>query len=372
MTGGAEKSVLRRMVGARVKPAVSSNAMTPMKALRSALVRAGEDKLAVPMGLIEMTETRTGIDEVTKELPDPSLILRLNGPAGAVGLAIVCPQVTAAVIEAKTVGRVVEGAAQDRKATRTDARLVSGFLDYLLGKFAGLAEGCEDIPAVAGFTTGVALAEARVAVMALADEKHVRYQMQVDFAGGAKTGQLFLIFPAEAVSAVKVDKVQEAWRGTMEKAVLGANSRLEAILCRMRLPLSELTALRPGDLLHLKDASLDNVSVQATDQSKIITAQLGRSGPVRAIRVYLTGDPPKRSAPPEDMTPLSMDRGGGIGTMSGISPDASDSMPFGAPPPFNAPTDQFAAPSFDTPSEGKEAEPGFPEGGFPINRLEAL
>ena len=365
MTGGADKSVLRRMLSARDKPAGTGNAMTPTKALRSALVRAGEDKLAVPMGLIAMTETRLGIDEVTKDLPDPSLILRLNGPAGVVGLAIACPQVTAAVIEAKTVGRVVEGVAPERKATRTDARLVSGFVDYMLAKFANLAEGCEDIPAVMGFTAGVALAEARVAVMALADEKHVRYQMEVDFAGGAKAGKLILIFPSEVVSSAKVDKVQDAWRGTMEKAVMGSNSRLEAILCRMRMPLSEITALRPGNLLHLKDASLDNVSVQASDQSKIIAAQLGRSGPVRAVRVYLTGDPPKRSAPPEGMTPLSMQSSGGIGTMSGISMDPVD-----AAPQFEMPTDQFAAPSLELPG-GEEPETGFPEGGFPINRLEA-
>jgi len=368
MTGGADKSVLRRMLSARVKPAGASNAMTPTKALRSALVRAGEDKLGVPMGLIKMIESRSGLDEIAKDLPDPSLILRLNGPGGAVGLAIACPQVTAAVIEAKTVGTVTAAVAQDRKATRTDARLVSGFIEYMLGKLGEFAEGCEEIPTVKGFLTGVALAEARVAVMALADEKHVRYQMEVDFAGGAKTGNLILIFPAEAVSTVKVDKVQEAWRGTMEKAVLGANSRLDAILCRIRVPLSELTALRPGDILHLKDASLDNVSVQASDQSKIITAQLGRSGPVRAVRVYLTGEPPKRSAPPEGMMPLSSHVSGGIGTMSGI--DTLDVGSLGAAPQFELPTDAFSAPSFEMP-DGENNDPGFPEAGFPINRLEA-
>jgi flagellar motor switch protein FliM len=344
--------------------------MTPTKALRSALVRAGEDRLAVQLGLISMTETRQGIDEVTKELPDPSLILRLNGPSGAVGLVIACPQVTGAVIEAKTFGRVVEGVAQERKATRTDARLVSGFVDHMLTQFAISAQGCDDIPPVAGFKSGVALAEARVAVMALADEKHVRYQMEVDFSGGAKTGKLVLIFPSELVIAAKVDKVQEAWRSNMEKAVMGANSRLEAILCRMRIPLSELTALRPGDILHLKDASLDNVSLQASDQSKIITAQLGRFGPVRAVRVFLAGDPPKRSAPPEGMMPLSMDKSGGIGTMSGVSDTALAIEPVSVPPQFDLPTQPFAAPGFEMP-EAEDGEMGFPEGGFPINRLEA-
>ncbi|MCP3971618.1 MAG: FliM/FliN family flagellar motor switch protein [Rhodobacteraceae bacterium] len=291
MADSAAMSVLQRM--AAPKGVVTGlSEMTPARALRHALARAGDEVLGTAVGLREMAEGTMVPDDIAEGLPEPALFLLLEGADGARGVAIACAQVVGAVIEAQTIGQVLQTAAAERCPTRTDAALVGSFLDPALGLFGALLTGCAAPPPVDGFTCGAALTDARAVQMVLADAAHLRFRMEIDFALGAKTGKLQLVLPAERTASPAARKSAENWQGTLEKAVLGTSARLEAVLCRLRLPLAEITRFQVGDTLPLDGAGLDDVSLEGPVGATLIKARLGRSGPVRAVRLMLGGPPP--------------------------------------------------------------------------------
>lgn len=291
MRDEAEIPVLRRIAGAR-RAAAGPTQMTAAKAMRLALAKAGDEALGAVVALRDFDGDRVLPDVLAKDLADPALFLQIDGAGLARGLIVACPQTVAALIEAQTLGQVLAVEAPARRPTRTDAALASGFLGMLLTGFAALAGTATDPPPVEGFACGAPLPDARGAVMALADRMHLRYRAEVDFGHGAKTGRLQLILPAERpAAAAGAGRGGTGWSRQLETAVLGAPARFEAVLCRIRLPIADVAGLTPGQMLPLKGATLDGVSLVGADGRALMQARLGRSGPSRALRLYFDGPP---------------------------------------------------------------------------------
>ena len=261
--------------------------MTLERAMRMALAKAGSRALGVPVNAGDLAEATMTVEDLCQDLPQQALFLRLESDGLACGLAVACPQVVGAVIEAQTIGNVLKSEAAERKPTRTDASLVAGFVDECLGNFSELSKACEAPPPVAGFRAGEALADARAAEMVLADTEHLRLEVGLDFAGGAKTGKLVLVFPL--VAKMSNAAPEKDWKATLSHSVLGSTVQLDAQLCRLRMPLSDIADLQVGSILKLGQADLDGVSLVGSDGSRMIKARLGRSGHVRAVRLVLSG-----------------------------------------------------------------------------------
>jgi len=280
-----DTSVLRRKLKTG-QPAPVLSAMTPKKAMRLAVARGADRALGCVVALSELDEAKGSPEELTAALPDPALLLRLEGPDLARGLAVLCPQAVAAMIEAQTMGRVLAGKAPDRPPTRTDAMLVTEFVDLVLAGFSSLmAEGALG-PPISGFACAGPEANLRAACMALRDADHVHYTVGLDFAGGVKIGALHVLVPAEAEMGAQAP-VADDWGRKLNNAVLGSATRLEAVLCRQKMPLSRVTSLAVGDVLRLDTASLDRVALSGPGGSTLLTARLGRSGASRALRLDL-------------------------------------------------------------------------------------
>ena len=299
MSDKAEISTLRRKAGAG-RSGADLAAMTPLKALRSAVARSGDDVLNCVVGLRELVEETVTPDDLMEKLPDPALFVQLDGPGRMRGMAAICPQVLGAVIEAQTVGKVLKSPAADRKPTRTDAILMADFLDRILTGFALLMAESPAPPPVGGFGFGGALADARAGVMLLQDVKHLHFVADLDFGGGAKIGKLHLVLPAEHKETGSKGQDKAAWHARLSSTVLGTTARLEAVLTRMKMPLRDITALKAGDVINLTTASLADVALVGPDGRRVVTASLGRAGPIRAVRVVL--EPiPKPPKPPASL-----------------------------------------------------------------------
>ncbi len=288
---------MRRKAGA-ARPGPVLAVMTPKKAMRFAVARAAEQALGCAVAPTDLSESRGSPEDLIAALPEPCLLLRLEAcsPAGmAVGLAAFCPQAVAAMIEAQTMGRVLSGAAADRRPTGTDAMLVTEFLDTVLIGFAALSADCPEPPPVAGFVSRGRIADLRAAILTLRDAEHVHYVAGLDFANGAKTGALHLLLPS-VVETTAPGAGPSDFTLQLRGMVLGSPAWLEAVLCRPRLSLSRVTALKAGDLLPLDSASLDRVALCGPDGTEVLTARLGRSGPARALRLTLDGAEPAQIA----------------------------------------------------------------------------
>jgi len=296
MAEAADNLVLRRKAGA-ARAAAELTAMTPAKALRLALARAGDEVLETQMGLQDLAEAKGRPESLLKEAPDPALYLRLRGPDGGEGLAMLCPQAVAAVLEAQLTGKVLSQEAADRRPTGTDAIMAAGVLDQVLIHFGAYVTDCPDPLPVAGYLAGPTLADARAAVLTLDDVDYLQYDLTVDFSSGAKIARMRLLFPAETPFASQKGAGGAAWRESFQRTVLSSAAELEAVLCRMTLPLADMAALKPGDLLPLGQASLDGVHLTGPDGGTVQTVRLGRSGPMRAVRLRVTVETPPAPSP---------------------------------------------------------------------------
>ena len=294
MRDEAEIPVLRRKAGGG-RAAIGLTAMTPLKALRLAVARAGDETLGCPVGVRELAEDTVLPEALGDSLPEPCLVVQLDGPGEARAMAAACPQVIGAAIEAQTMGKVQAAAAAARALTRTDAIMLAEFLDRLLSGFAALVGECADPPPVGGYSFAAALPDIRAATMILQDAPHRQFKIDLDFANGAKTGVLHLIVPAKPAAGAAGPKAAQ-WQATLKNSVLGTTARLEAVLGGLRLPLRDVTAMAVGDVVKLDMASLNRVSLIGVDGAKMITASLGRSGLMRAVRLNLSGAAPEVKA----------------------------------------------------------------------------
>ncbi len=325
MAEQAEQPVLRRKVGAR-RASQGLAEMTPNKAMRMALAKAGDKVLKVPVTLRDMKRATLALDDLAGSMPDPSLILQMEGVGRTVALAVLCPQVVAAAIESQTMGRVVKGEAAARKATATDATMTSAFIDFAIEGFSVLAEDCRGLPAIEGYRVTDRILDFRAAGMVLEDADHFHIAVDLDFASGAKSGTIHLVLPTRQRKP-RPGAEPEDWGPALEKVVMSSPARLEGHLCRFKMPLMDATRLEPGQVVPLKNASLDSVDLIATNGRKVISARLGRSGPMRAVRLRV-GDAPPRTALGQDMSGLGLASGG----MAAADPAPMDlDVPMGMP-----------------------------------------
>ena len=286
MADKSETPVLKRMTASRAHAAILSE-MSIAKSLRHAFAKAGDEVLSVAISVQNVTDEVILPEALNDRLPDPALLIRLDGDDGALGLAVLCPQFIGAVIEARTIGAVLTSAAPDRRPTPTDAALTAAFIDPALARFAVLSAQCRKPPPVAGYTCGAAFADLRAVQLKLADAEHFCLRFSVDFGGGNKIGTVSFVFPVEQTQGSTTGTGTQGWHASLEKAVLSTTALLEAQLCRLSLPLDEVSKFAPGDLVSLSGATVNGVSLMGATGSRIINARLGRSGPDRAVRLSM-------------------------------------------------------------------------------------
>jgi len=304
MSQRAENSVLHRMSQGKSND-LGLSQMSIAKAMRLAFAKAGDEVLDAAILVRDVAEATIIPDALDTDVPNPALLLRLTGPAGSRAVAIVCMQVVGAVIEAQTIGHILSTPAADRTPTRTDAALVSGFLNLALAGFGRLVQDCDPAPPFDGFECGPTLQDLRAAQMALEDVAHIKLSLDLDFADGAKTGVIHFILPAARQPHRQGGKAQDDWHETLENAVLGTSARLEAVLSKLKLPLSKVSTFAKDDVIPLVGASVDGVVLVGSDGSTVIRARLGRSGPVRAVRLYMSGIPPRAPQKLDDKSPIA-------------------------------------------------------------------
>ena len=71
----------------------------------------------------------------------------------------------------------------------------------------------------------------------------------------------------------------------MSDVVMQTSTEVEAIRGRLRLPLAIAEALKVGQVLPLLELDIGDVSLEASDGSRIANCRLGQSGGMRAVRV---------------------------------------------------------------------------------------
>ena len=154
--------VIRRKID-RARQPLADGAPGADRGWRLALARAARDAMGLDLGVQKLTVTRASLAEVAEIAPDRSLVALLDGPAAGIGVLLLSPSVTAALIEMQAMGRLSPQAPPARKPTRIDAAMVAGVIDRAL---TGLEESLmeeADLTWAGGFRSGSSASRSRAA-----------------------------------------------------------------------------------------------------------------------------------------------------------------------------------------------------------------
>ncbi|MCE6962226.1 FliM/FliN family flagellar motor switch protein [Cereibacter sphaeroides] len=284
--------MLRRKIEAKARPADPPPAGAE-RAWRLALARSGRDAFALAVEVSGLTSARRSLTELL-EMPEArSLYAVLEGPGEALGLAALSPPVLSALIEVQTIGRVSAAPTAVRKPTRTDAAMVSGFLDRALADLDQQLEAEEDRVWAAGFRYASFLDDPRPLGLLLEDCTYRVLVAEVELALGAKTGPLLLALPADGRGERPAlpdaepagTGAEPSFSAALSEQVLAADCRLDAVLERLTLPLGTLMGWQVGDVVELPKASLERIAFEGLDGRPVAEGRLGQHRGMRAVRL---------------------------------------------------------------------------------------
>lgn len=291
-------SVIQRMAQA-TRGGLGGRQMSPAKALRLALARVADALFGLGVTVATVEQMRLPLAAVAQALSDEGLLVHLDGVGGARGALCLDPQFLAGLIEVQTTGAVRPGTARLRAATRTDAAMVGPMIDAVMVEFdSQMTAGVEGyVPG--GFSFGDLVEDTRGLAIVLVAPDYDLLRLTVDLGPGVKTGRLDLLLPVvppparvAARANAKTDISEH-----LEQVVRSAPVVLDAVMARLRLPLRDVLAFKPGDLVAIPRDALGETQVLGTKGHVVAIAQLGQMNGWRALRLISGGAAPLPDLP---------------------------------------------------------------------------
>jgi flagellar motor switch protein FliM len=293
--------VLRRRLRRRLADGAAQAGGVVERAWDMALRRAAQDMLSLRVDVTGCRMRRLSVAELL-ELPGArSLIGILDGPGERMGVIVLSPEIMAGMIEVQTLGQVSANPPMARKPTRTDAAMVAGFFDAALAEMELGLHGTHELTVVAGFRYASFLDDPRPLGLMLEDAHWQVVEAEMVLAGGVKTGRILLALPVQGrgADATGSDPREAAFTAALMAQVGHAECRLDAILLRLSIDLTQMMALGVEDVLVLPGASLDLVQLETPDGRRMATARLGQARGMRALRLsHVENDPGNDAAAP--------------------------------------------------------------------------
>lgn len=285
MADGARQDILGQKALAAQR-AFEARGMSLPKALRRALSRSADVLWDLALVTQSVTVEMLDQDGVIGILGQGDLLLLLDGPDGAVGLAAIDRQVMTGLVEVQTIQQVTQMPLDDdRVPTQTDAAMMAPLLD---GTLARLADNLADHPLhpqLEGYRFGAMVEDSRTASLLLDDASYRAFRAEVDLALGRRRGKLSIILPERKARRQRKAEGDGDGPGPHEELLSRVPARLDAVLARLRIPLSTARNLKPGDSLPLAPDALERVEVVAGKGQVVARGKLGRMNGLRAVRL---------------------------------------------------------------------------------------
>lgn len=293
----AQGDVIRRKLGLSRENAArqaESRITGAEKALPLALARASRNAFSLAMDVDRLHQGLVSVAEVMERTPERSLICLMEGPEYGLGVMIVSPEVLAGLIEVQTLGKVLQTNPLARRPTRTDAAMVSSWLDQTMECLEVALAADDDLTWVDGFRYASFLDEARPLGLLLEDVPHRMLLVDVNLARGTKTGQLLLALPAEGRGRRPIGSEEADAHRTppappfevqLHDQIMAAECQLNAVLGRIKLSLGEVMALTPHLILPIGGAGIQDVALETVEGRVMARGKMGQTRGNRALRI---------------------------------------------------------------------------------------
>lgn len=293
MSETATTSVLERKLAVGREDARGGE-RSALRALRLALARVAEELFELPMAVIGAKQARCDHDGAGTYLFDDQLLVLLDGVDGLAGAVSLDGACVAALTQQQTIGRVTGTAMAERAFTGTDAALAESLIQQMLARAADLVEMPADRQCLKGFRFGARVEDVRTLMLTLEADKFRVFDLTVDIAEGVMQGKICLMMPEKVAVESKganggAKAVQPGPR--LEQAFDVMRADLTAVVCRIRLPLTELAEMRPGDVIPLMRERLEVTELVSINGRAVATGRLGQINGLRALRLNETGMP---------------------------------------------------------------------------------
>lgn len=308
--------------------------VSPSRALRLALARVAKDMwglAAVSQGIqMDLLDQETALSMLDAN----HLILVLSSPAGDVALVCISRAALTALIEVQTVGAVFDRPLDDRPFTTTDALMSWVYLDKVFTAFQAGLDGSALAAQLIGYRFEVRADDTRTAGLFLNAAQYRVMTATVDFGPGQRTGDIQFVLPLRDIPD---PPARQRATGSADGAARDFDvlpAVLQVVLCRLQLPLSQASALKPGQLLPLPADALNRAELVTVQGRMVSKGRLGQINGFRAIRLDLParpndlGDQTGPTLNPDVLTVSQSDMEPDIG-MAGDEMANNDDMPSG-------------------------------------------
>lgn len=286
MTSTEGSSVIHRKAQA-AREEFDAREMSPAKALRLSLELCGDALFDMALTVRAVEQRALPHTELRAQVPEDHLLLLLDGPEGGRGAVLLDLQFAQALVEVQTMGRVSPGDAPPRTLTATDASVSAPLVDEMLRAFADRLEALAPGAGPGIYRYGDRLEDARAVALALTAQDFELFRLTVDIARGAKTGVLSLILPAPLLRPAEPEPGtgENGGRFDIAQVAMDATATLDAVLHRLRLPLSEICGLQPGQLIPVPASAVGSTELTATGGHVVAQVRLGQLNGARAVRL---------------------------------------------------------------------------------------
>lgn len=285
-------STLRRKL-AKAKGRDPSGDRSALRALRMSLARASRDLMDLPLSVIGATQSRCGQDDLATYLNAEALLMLFEGPDRLSGAVTMDLPLTAALIQQQTMGKVLPNEPVGRPYTETDAALSAPLVEAMLTRAAEMAQLPQDRLCLDGYRFGARAEEAQSLALALNGDQFRVFDLTIDIANGLHQGVITLVLPEpdSPEECIAPDVVKTPAGPNLNASAMGAKADLLAVLCRLQIPLSEFSKMKPGDLIPLKPRRIEQTELQTIIGTTVVAGRLGQVDGYRAVRVNETAMP---------------------------------------------------------------------------------
>ena len=266
--------------------------LTASRAVRLAVARAAQTHLSMKLTVDTVTETALSLDDLLADLEDDLLLLGLTRDGAVTGLIACDAGLVSATIEMMTTGRVTAAPPDNPRVTRTEGTLVQPLLRHMLDEM----EETTIRTALDGWIRTVGLGSrfdnARAAGFALADLTYRLLRLSLDCGQPERRGVLLLALPVltSAQPQTAPDGPAPDWHDRFRAAVMAAPARLDAVLHRMKVPLSQLTGMEVGTCLPLTGCTVGMVRLVDPNGCTVARGRLGQVAGQIAVRIQAEAD----------------------------------------------------------------------------------
>ncbi|MEL7013966.1 MAG: FliM/FliN family flagellar motor switch protein, partial [Pseudomonadota bacterium] len=298
MSTGSESSVIRKKALSG-REDFDARAMSWSKAARVSLERISDRLFGLRLSVRTVEQVNKTLSELRDVVSGDRLIMLLDAygdfsgddaQAGVSGRAAVILDrgLVQTLVEVQTRGRITEAELEDRPFTQTDAAVTAQLIDPVLASVDEMMATTPQSPDPLRLRFGDKVEDGRALLLALEAPDYIVFRISLDIEAGMRSSEVLLAIPEDMLRPpppAKDPTDTDADAFDLSAMALSAPIALNAVIARVKVPLSRVSALKPGDTLAVERSALTTTELIGSKGFLLGKVTLGQMNGFRAVRL---------------------------------------------------------------------------------------